>query len=454
MFELALVDVQESDSKKKYKRLELLLNRAIDISEYKRIQASPKLSKSHKHQLNVHRYRKTVLKRIHEELNKRHNPEETFEVWQTQSTLPEETRDTLTETIVNELDKANDNEASESEDETEKNLNEITSEFDQSSTWTKANFLIRSKGLEVFPHHLDDDSGLRLKFGLKKTHTNHITVLLHLNILRGNWNLAYKLFCLLIRVPDVDIRALWPLGIEILSHLQRQQSKNGEKPIYKDIKFFEWLASFYSTRWHHKSTTTHPSRRFAAPVWRSGSRTHAPLYMTSYLWTMLARRDFSKLNDKLSELLLEPPYSNDGLFYFLLASSKLLEALDLRQQFIDASDIMEKDELRTKIRSLLSVVDKQLMICKEMNFYYPESALRREVDLVMKTLELGEFPPHLRLLDARYEPGYNNDYNLPILDDNDDIDDLPHQVDFSRDSDDSLPPVKSASADIEFDFDF
>ncbi|EDK41468.2 hypothetical protein PGUG_05566 [Meyerozyma guilliermondii ATCC 6260] len=467
MFESALVVVQESDSKKKHKRLERLLSKAVEVGEYNRIQSSSKLTKNQKSKLQTQKARKTILKKIHSELSKRHNPEETFEEWNSQDSVPVSSEAALTDAVVSELNNnVNENEeetSSGSEDEAEKHLETITSTFDQSSTWEKANFLIRAKGLEVFPHH-DVPNGslygvtgdMRSKFGSKKTHAAHVTVLLHLNILRRNWNLAYKLFCLLIRVPDIDIRTIWPLGIEILSQKQRETAKNGVEPeLYKDEKFFDWLTSFYSTRWHHKSTTSYPSRRSAAPVWRSGSRTHAPLYVISSLWTLLVRRDFSKLNDKLSEMLLEPPYSTNGVFHFLLASSKLLEAFDLKDQYSNTDDANHKNELEGQIRKTITLIEKSLDNSKECNFSFPESEFRNEINFI-KTIYDSEAPPTPSTSGHNITSDLDEDQSLPILDDNEDIEEETF-VDFSSDDDDYQDAKEtldnSSKADLEFDFD-
>ena len=63
MFELALVVVQESDSKKKHKRLERLLSKAVEVGEYNRIQSSSKLTKNQKSKLQTQKARKTILKK-------------------------------------------------------------------------------------------------------------------------------------------------------------------------------------------------------------------------------------------------------------------------------------------------------------------------------------------------------------------------------------------------------
>lgn len=400
MFELALVDAQESDSKKKHKRLEHLLSKAVDLTAYKRIQSSTELTNNQKRRLEDEPKRRTVLKKIHLELSKRHNPESTYEEWtqKTPDTLQAAVSSkSLEEIVVRGLDDDHTTHES-SDDELETQLETITGTFDQSSTWAKANFLIRTRGLEVFPQHeltLSDHGSEGAeqqkkgpKPGLKRTHTAHVTLLLHLNMLRQNWTLAYKLFCVLIRIPDIDIRTIWPLGIEILFHKQREvsnsASETSQQTVYKDERFYDWLSSFYSTRWHHKAVTSTPARRSAAPVWRTGSRTHAPLYVISSLWLLLVRRQFSRLNDRLSELLLEPPYSTDGVFYFLLASSKLLQALDLKKQLGD----LEADSAanaEATIKELAAEVENQLDSCRRLKFTFPEDILRNELQILTAT---------------------------------------------------------------------
>ena len=117
-------------------------------------------------------------------------------------------------------------------------LNQFVNNFDTSNRLSKFKFLIESNGLEILPRINEEDNTttnnnnnnndtdsiemIHKSKSAFRQHINNLTTLLHLQIMKQNWSIAYKIFALLIRFPQVDIRTIWPLVIEILMQLSNK----------------------------------------------------------------------------------------------------------------------------------------------------------------------------------------------------------------------------------------
>mmetsp|Transcript_379 Transcript_379/g.351 ORF Transcript_379/g.351 Transcript_379/m.351 type:complete len:514 (+) Transcript_379:125-1666(+) len=424
MFEDFLSDPKYSNSKKKHKQLQRLLLKYIEVQKFQEIISNKDLPLKQRQRLNKAKTKKKILRKIHEELNERLRPEETFEIWHLYKNLnldrqksskkhSVQSQGSITEGLMDELVKSNENDEVDSDDSdnelsVDNQLDRFLNSFDLSSTWTKANFLIKTKGLEVLPHApLETDSSGFIKSdnaSLINHHINNLKTLLHINILRRNWGLAYKIFCLLIRLPKVDIRSLWPLGIEILNR-QREETAydSSDIKLFKDEKFFDWLSSFFIINKHSNTFSLSNTRKISAPIWRSGSRTHTPMYVITSLWGLMIKNKYARLRDKLDELLLEPPYNTDGVFYFLMALCKLLENFKLANRFSgfddesprDESDneyeendifFLSKTDIHKRILENQKIIEKNLEKCKEFNFDFPKDLINNEINWIMKQI--------------------------------------------------------------------
>ncbi|CAH2353573.1 hypothetical protein CLIB1423_11S02806 [[Candida] railenensis] len=378
MFENFYVGQNESkrNNNKEYK-LNLLLQKYVELQKIDQlgltVQQRNILKKSK-------RSKRLVTKLIRERLTKRLKPEETFEIWHSQNNLnvnlekqmPFKDVGDIIDEQGNDASKSLETSDSEAETESHKNiesqLNKFISTFDSSDSWTKANLLIRTRGLETLPQtNSGEDCYPRGTPGFSKYHVTNLRNLLHLNMLRRNWDLAYKVFCLLVRLPHVDIRSIWSLGIEILQQQRNAQGSaqdehlSSSSSLFKDERFFDWLSSFYIIT---RSTVSN-SRLVAAPIWRSGSRTHAPLYVITSLWNLLIKGEVSKVSERLEELLLEPPFNTDGAFYFLLALCQLAKCFD-------------GEDVATNI----ALIKKNLDKCKQYKFEYPKELIEKELKQV------------------------------------------------------------------------
>lgn len=422
MFEDFVADPKLSNSKKKHKQLQKLLLKYIEGQKFQEIKNNGNLSATQKYKINELKVKRRILKNIHKDLSERLRPEETFEIWHLHKNLNldrqrlNKHRYDVTENLVNDItnedDGITDEESDDDEVSMERQLNKFLNSFDQSSTWTKANFLIKTRGLEVLPHNSLKNGLDGLKGGnasLRNHHRDNLKNLLHVNILRRNWSLAYKTFCLLIRFPNVDIRSIWPLGIEILNR-QREETAYDENDVglFKDEKFFDWLTSFFIINKHSSTFSSSNTRKISAPIWRSGSRTHAPMYVITSLWGLMVKNKYSKLKDRLNELLLEPPYNTDGVFYFLVALCYLVENIKLKNKFSsfdnnsssqqddgeseteDDDDDMfltSKHDIRIKIIENQKQIEHNLSKCEELKFEYPDALLHREVNMILKEID-------------------------------------------------------------------
>ncbi|CAM9021081.1 unnamed protein product [Wickerhamomyces anomalus] len=309
-------------------------------------------------------------------LNKKTKNEQEFEQQQQQQ---EELEEEETDSEDEELEDANENDR---------------------VTRAKAHYIIQKNGLEILPH-INSDHGLdnsSTSFPLynnvsyTKKHTMVVSKLLHLNILRKNWQVAYRCFSLLIRLHHVDIRAIWPLGIEILTRLAEEKflktqpegsvdeyklrtnfhntEISSQLELFKDEQFIAWLQTFYPINW-----VLNPNTNYVQLPYRVGTRDTPPVYMVNLIWALIMKQNFKKVNEKLSELLLQAPYLDDGIYYFLQGFSYQLEASSLSKlQTVDSQ----------QVEKLMSDAKKFYQDAKERDAVFPEELINNDLTLIEK----------------------------------------------------------------------
>ncbi|CAK9437020.1 uncharacterized protein LODBEIA_P14870 [Lodderomyces beijingensis] len=246
------------------------------------------------------------------------------------------------------------------------------------------NYYIESSGLEIMPTHAN------LPSTEISRHVSNMNTLLHLNILRKNWKLAYKIFCILIRFPEVDIRLIWPLGIEILINLSHGDGIYGMKV----TKFYDYLNSFFVVRQHVINRSVRPS---AAPVWRTGSRTMVALYLISSLWHLFIQKDYETALAKIEELVIVPPYIHEGVLYYIAALCHLCQCCQIVDSFQLQGDFVKFSESGAMYRSFheckqlleqaLEYIKKNLASCKKYKFEVDDEAVVQQWHHVMLKLE-------------------------------------------------------------------
>lgn len=261
-------------------------------------------------------------------------------------------------------------------------------------TWARDRYQIKTRGLELLEENSENVSS-----SLRKQHLKSLTALLHINILRRNWNLAHKLVCAIVRFDVADLRALWPLAVEVLARKKdemRIQGSISKLGLLKEQQFLEWLSLSFPVSHNNPNT----SYAFQGPVFRSATRRYAPVYVITLLWELLVAQDYSKLRDMVEDLILQPPYSTDGVFYFVLVLCNIAESIHLVSCYInydinglyvsekeDIGDIAEdlmlmssKDTIKARIVSNLSRSATLLETCRNLNFEYPEELIQDELD--------------------------------------------------------------------------
>lgn len=342
-------------------------------------------------------------------------PEDTYEVWVQESHINQnfgrflESSNTKKPKNNEELFEES---ASEAEDTDEAEVNEDETDEDEENflkmerfTSDQAHFLIRKEGLEILPH-IDSDHGhdntasskhLSNSISYSKKHTMVVSKLLHLNILRKNWKIAYKCFSLLIRIHHVDIRSIWPLGIEILTRLAEEEFLNkqpegsydeyklrtnfndqelsSQLQLFKDEQFIQWMQTFYPVNVKFK-----PNKKWSQLPYRIASRDTPAVYIVTLIWILIMKQNFEKVNEKLSELLLQAPYINDGTFYFLQGFSYQLEASSLSKN--DNIDIQQVEKLMLDAKKFYKEAKKR-------NAEFPEELINKDLNLIEKRIAQG-----------------------------------------------------------------
>lgn len=240
---------------------------------------------------------------------------------------------------------------------------------------SKMHFDAVSQGYQVF----DPTYGRVDTFQLK--HVDALTSLLHLNVLKEKWDLAYKCFALLIRVPGVDVRALWGLGERILAERQPTRS----------LDFLQWMSSVYSSKLPFADDVNYRM----APVFTKGSRTYTPKFTTTWLWECLIRyangledlemeqtaeQNLQLLMDRLAEMVLGPPYMDDPEVWFIYALCHLVKADVLSQRFNPHLVGSARDIASSQVIQHIQSTKSYLQQCSEKGGYgYPKRYIARQL---------------------------------------------------------------------------
>ncbi|CCG23156.1 Rrn11 RNA polymerase I subunit [Candida orthopsilosis Co 90-125] len=429
-------DITDSDNKLRRTRRNKtqLISKYVELKRLEGIyQASTNLRKRKLRHPEVRRY---VLRLIHNEIHQRMKPEETFEVWHRSTTREEKKSklkgkkkaktkkpdyedsqlgdDKLTLEIYDFLDTVvpdgvkeegidldlqvddfdDDEEYEEYDVVSSAKLDQLTKEFDTQNTATKAQFFIESSGMEIMPNQCVSST-----HSILNRHINNINTLLHINILRQNWEMSYKLFCIMIRFPMVDIRSIWPLGIEILTQLGTRKSSS--PATMKITKFFNYLNSFFTIGYRNTISIERSDRLSIAPAWRSGTRSLTPMYLITSLWHLFVQQEYEQILNKILELILEPPYHREGVLYFIVALCYLCQCCSAVNHFALQHDLDKFNETGATYRSKKeclnflnlnwSKIESNVNKCKEFNFELPVSELKTQWEsIVIKLYEVNK----------------------------------------------------------------
>lgn len=370
--------------------------------------------------------RKELLRRASDIIKSRSLPEETYEFWHSgklgETPLIEELLAEAAELekhasadINNETNNTNDVESDNSDDESDsldsdseseeiedleedveeqvmddevhpdtlyavRKLKKWESGLDTARSWARDRFILTKAGME-FPGLHDE------RQSVVKSHITNLLNLLHVNILRQHWDLAYRAFSLLLRFDYVDLRAIWPLGVEILTRRKEEmvrQNTGSRLELLKCRRFLEWLELVYPVL--PSVLLTIQSR--VGPVFRAGSRRHAPAYVAAGLWQLLVEKQYVKLRESLDELLLVPPYSIDGGFFYIQALCCLCENIHLADIYVhfdtrgfpvdaDIGDLAEdmmllgsKETIQARVLSNISKIEELITSCESLGFEY------------------------------------------------------------------------------------
>jgi RNA polymerase I-specific transcription initiation factor RRN11 len=312
--------------------------------------------------------------------------EETYETWHQEKNINKN----VYKFMDHDIDIRN---AGEEDDEIGEDHSDTEALKPEEQTAAGIRFLIESSGLEVLPYTKTEQPIdlhkllLSKKVSYFKRHTGIVLKLLHLSVMRRKWYLAYKCFTLLIRIPQVDIRSIWPIGLEIITRLaelkyQEQQPddtiseynlrvydiKERSHP-FKDEQFLQWLEIFYPI-----NKTLNPRVPYRVLPFRVGTVDSAPFYVLALVWTLLMKYKFPAANEKLSELLLTQPYISDGLYHFLQGFSYQLEA----SMLISQEDRLDKQRIERLMHDAIKCFDE----AKKLGAEFPERIIQNEFSLI------------------------------------------------------------------------
>lgn len=408
MFEDFEADLESSDRRSRNKQLQNLLSRHAELRQFRALVKRANLTSQQRSTLRRPESKRKLLKAIKKSLRKKLLPEETFEVWHQDLETRDEGFEARMLAVISSIvsDETNDS-GSEEEDHIDGQLDAFKNADDSIRSLSKAGFLVKKMGLEQLPkspYNMVAQARLETPQSIRKTHIGNLKVLLHMSILRKKWSLAYKIFCLVIRIPSVDIKALWPLGVEILSQQRRQRQARQSVPnavaFAKEERFFEWLLAFATTNKSFDKEGVH-SRTSAAPAFRSSSRSHTALHVITSLWTLMAKDEIHGVVDKIQDLVLQPPYDSEGVLYFILAMCSMSLAIKLADRYIyfDERDEFEYDDdfdaavldLKEHIKELYGEHVQQvrhfLHMCEQLGYVYPREFVDGELNELLAKMD-------------------------------------------------------------------
>lgn len=272
--------------------------------------------------------------------------------------------------------------------------------------WAFDRFLLMTWGWEV-PGAWQDASD----YSLIKLHLRSLKLLLHASILKKQWLAAYKVLTVLFRFEFVDKRAVWPLALEIITQ-RKQELLNlrslSKTEMNKEAQFLDWIKLSYPTA----KVKVVQKRTYQGPVYRSGSRTHAPLSIITGLWNLLVEQKYSRVREDIDDLLLHPPYATDGSYWFLLAMCcicenahlvKFYQEYDLYGGFFDGLDecgdlnnepglLSSKESIKARIFSNNTQARKMLDQCDKLHFTYPKEEVEAQLRNAWTTFDKAIIP--------------------------------------------------------------
>ncbi|SCU79409.1 LANO_0A06150g1_1 [Lachancea nothofagi CBS 11611] len=357
--------------KRRRRRLMSVLGHAGSDSELSDVEAEEYSVDTHSHQHRFHHDSEKEFYGRHEK------PQDTFEIWNT-------SRSKATPMDSKTISYA---ECRHIEQSAQRRMASKNAHIPQSA---KLHYAAMKNGHEIFSQP---------SLAYYDTHLQRLNELLHLNIMTNRWESAYRCFSILLRLPGVDIRSMWGAGVRILRELSASNKNIGTSQ-----DFLGWLSSIYTS----KSNFNHSMNRSLDPVFRSGSKTHSAKFVIAWMWESLiacctesdssyAER-YSKVNnrlpaliEKLSEMVLVPPYMEDSEVWFIYAMCHLISADQLSERFShedEKSSGLEKDIARNQVIQHITKTHNCIKAClaKNDDFRFPHRVIQEQLASFEKRL--------------------------------------------------------------------
>lgn len=366
------------------------------IRKYSFVRTFLQLARSNRNFRNAVSTAKTkrrALRQVGLEFHHSHYPEETFEAWHEHPHInanltrhkvakphadPKRLADTLLAKLNNKGNDAYDKQI-DSEAHDRSNYNEYHDTLlarrileDSSLSMTKFDLVPQTCGFELPPQPAPEKRIVE--------HMNTLRDVVYLKILDRDFDAAFRAYSLLIRLP-VDIRSLWPIGIEILR--QQHRSNPSKYSILRDDRFFDWLEAFYPVPKTKEVLVYGTPRVIRAPAWRSGTQLQVPLFAITSLWSLIAKGKYARVREKLDEYLLSPPYNMCGELYFIRVLCHLMELCDMARDARVNSASSAKQYADIKRFNLIRTSIKTCCIsCDHFHFEYDKDWLDESIDFL------------------------------------------------------------------------
>lgn len=270
-------------------------------------------------------------------------------------------------------------------------------------SWYRSNYTLHKAGFEGC-----GEAEISSHRSTRHQHVMSLKTILHLKVLEKDWHTAFKTFALLTKIPNVDLRSLWPVGVEILTQLRDEarakpsnSSYKGRQEQIKIRQFFEWMTLSFPMYGKPRFSTM-PNH---GPVFRAGSKTYTPIYKVAQLWNLLIEKRYTMLRDNIEEMLLMPPYDQDGAFHYILILCCLSENTDLLSIFEDFDNVEElkeseigdladetsllasRETLKSRIFANNAEIASLMEKCKGFSFEFPRQMVEEQMENIRTRLD-------------------------------------------------------------------
>lgn len=260
-----------------------------------------------------------------------------------------------------------------------------------------------------YPHPTDlgRERGSSRETGTVKRLGDILCNIVTLSVVNRDFNILNRAYPLLIRIKETDIRATWTIGLELLVW-KREQQQNPEGHLVadsfmpsqytqgqssrvsrsEDEQFLEWLIVSYPS-----------SIKVGHTLWKDLPR--AKDLQPTLIMNKLRFNNPKSALERIEELLLEPTYSENPVYYFYMGVAYIQLARTEQPRKVLASSLNDESDLYASSKEMVVVGDfdacgqyitkarSAFDQARERGGIFPENIINFEMELIDNYVEKG-----------------------------------------------------------------